>query len=64
MTQALHMSRRNQGKSYDVIILAGVAIYRRWFERVGFNPRFLPKANTVIQINTLALLLVASYPVI
>jgi len=45
--------------SRDVIILAGAAIYRRWFERVGFNPTFLSKANTAIQIITLVLLLVA-----
>lgn len=45
--------------SRDVIILAGAAIYRRWFERVGFNPTFLSKANTAIQIITLLLLLVA-----
>lgn len=45
--------------SRDVIILAGAAIYRRWFERIGFNPTFLSKANTAIQISTLLLLLVA-----
>lgn len=45
--------------SRDVIILAGAAIYRRWFERVGFNPTFLSKINTAIQIVTLVLLLVA-----
>lgn len=45
--------------SRDVIILLGAAIYRRWFERVGFNPTFLSKANTAIQISTLVLLLVA-----
>ena len=45
--------------SRDVIILAGAAVYRRWFERVGFNPTFLSKANTAIQIITLLLLLIA-----
>ncbi len=45
--------------SRDVIILAGAAVYRRWFERVGFNPTFLSKANTALQIITLLLLLVA-----
>lgn len=45
--------------SRDVIILVGAAAYRRWFERVGFNPTFLSKANTAIQIVTLLLLLVA-----
>ena len=44
--------------SRDVIILAGAAVYRRYFERVGFNPTFLSKANTAIQIVTLLLLLV------
>jgi len=45
--------------SRDFIILLGAAAYRRWFERVGFNPTFLSKANTAIQIVTLLLLLVA-----
>lgn len=45
--------------SRDFIILVGAAAYRRWFERVGFNPTFLSKANTAIQIVTLLLLLVA-----
>jgi len=45
--------------SRDVIILVGAAAYRRWFERVGFNPTFLSKANTAFQIVTLLVLLVA-----
>jgi len=45
--------------SRDFIILLGAAAYRRWFERVGFNPTFLSKANTAIQIVALLLLLVA-----
>jgi len=45
--------------SRDFIILLGAAAYRRWFERVGFNPTFLSKANTAIQIVTLLLLLLA-----
>ncbi len=45
--------------SRDFVILLGAAAYRRWFERVGFNPTFLSKANTAIQIVTLLLLLLA-----
>lgn len=45
--------------SRDLIILLGAAAYRYWFEKVGFTPTFLSKANTAIQIATLLLLLLA-----
>ena len=45
--------------SRDLIILIGAAAYRHWFERVGFTPTFLSKANTAMQIITLLLLLLA-----
>jgi len=45
--------------SRDLIILIGAAAYRYWFEKVGFTPTFLSKANTAIQITTLLLLLLA-----
>ena len=43
----------------DAIILLGAWLYRLLFEKVGFTPTFLSKANTAIQIATLLLLLVA-----
>jgi cardiolipin synthase len=43
--------------SRDGLILLGAGAYRLLFEKVGFTPTFLSKANTAIQISTLLLLL-------
>ncbi len=43
--------------SRDALILLGAGAYRLLFEKVGFTPTFLSKANTAIQISTLLLLL-------
>ena len=45
--------------SRDFIILLGAAAYWHWFEKIGFTPTLLSKANTAMQIATLVLLLLA-----
>jgi cardiolipin synthase len=43
----------------DVVILAGVGVYRLMFEQIEFAPTFLSKANTAMQIIMLLLMLVS-----
>ena len=47
----------------DLVILAGAAVYRLWFQELTFEPTFVSKANTAVQVVTFALLLIGlAYP--
>ncbi len=47
----------------DVVIMAGALAYRLWFREITVAPTLLSKANTAVQVITLALLLVGlAYP--
>ena len=47
----------------DFLIMGGAAVYRLWFSEIDFKPTLLSKANTAVQVVTLALLLIGlAYP--
>ncbi len=43
----------------DFIIMAGAGVYRLLFERISFEPTFVSKANTALQIIMLLMLLLS-----